>query len=416
MGGVAYHTSSLSTLSPHIMASEIRTLNAQARQTCLAHSSLTSYASAWNSWIRCANFYGFSALCLTPSHTPIPLADCANYIDLYIGFECGLRQMSPKSIGTVYLPGIAKTFDMSRTFNFFRDAVNHKITQCLLDGYTRAWDKKHPQHQRVKIPFTSALALQAELSMKSGAIPLVNFSPTLHPQTHQMYVIRMTCALLFGIFFLLRKGEFLPKLAVVNCHHIPMRKSHLRFLDEKHSVIPYHLIGHHRASWLTITITFSKTDQTGRGRIVTHHVDTANSCQCIVQRMEAYYLIARDHFGSLDSSLLFDIPGLHTLTTTCITTVMRATCRILGLPEDKVSAHSLRYGGATTLAAAGFPEYIIAFYGGWAHNSTAMRRYIKPSADVVRRVSLQMSRAQPSMAVDSMVNQLLALSVPPSIG
>jgi len=252
-------------------------------------------------------------------------------------------------------------------------------------------------------------------ALLSGAIAITTDDTKLHAIAFHMNVTRLTCALLFGIFFLLRKGEFLPKPIVINCHHVPMRKSHLRFLDEKHCEIPYQFIGHKRASWLTITIAFSKTDQTGRGRIVTHHIDVANPTQCIVQRMEAFYVLARDHFGSLDTSLLFDVPSLRPLTTECITTVMRSTCRIVGLPEDKVSAHSLRYGGATTLAAAGFPEYIIAFYGGWAPDSAAMQRYIKPSADVVRQVSLHMSRANTAMAVDSMVNQLLANSVPSSI-
>ena len=32
----------------------------------------------------------------------------------------------------------------------------------------------------------------------------------------------------------------------------------------------------------------------------------------------------------------------------------------------------MSYGGATTLAAAGYPEYIIALYGSWAEGSKAM--------------------------------------------
>ena len=397
-----------------MLSLEIQARNQHARQTCLAHSSLSSYSSAWISWTRCADFYGFSALCLSPARIPMTTQDCANSIDLYIGFECGLRQMCPKSISSVYLPGVAKFFDINRVFNNFREALNHKITQCLLDGYMRDWNKKHPKHQRLKIPFTAVLALQAERALLNGAIRISTAPPAHSPHAFHMGVMRTTCALLFGISFLLRKGEFLPKQTSANCHHIPMKKSHLLFLDENHGEIPFPTVGHRRATWLTITIAFSKTDQTGQGRIVTHHIDNAHPTHCIVQRMEAYYTLARDFFGSTESSLLFDIPSFPTLTTACITTVMRSTCRLVGLPEDKVSAHSLRYGGATTLAAAGFPEYIIAFYGGWAANSSAMRRYIKPSADVIRRVSLHMSNANTSIAVDSMVNQLLAHSVPQS--
>ena len=58
---------------------------------------------------------------------------------------------------------------------------------------------------------------------------------------------------------------------------------------------------------------------------------------------------------------------------------MKAVCDLLGLPADNISGHSLRYGGASTLGMAGYPEYIIAFYGAWAFNSKAMRVYIRPS-------------------------------------
>ena len=93
---------------------------------------------------------------------------------------------------------------------------------------------------------------------------------------------------MFGIFYLLRKGEFLPKPVVQNCHHTPMQRSHLRFMDANHNVIPYAQIGFVRTSWLSITIEFSKTDQHGRGRILEHYVDLGNPTHCIVQRMEAY--------------------------------------------------------------------------------------------------------------------------------
>ncbi len=46
--------------------------------------------------------------------------------------------------------------------------------------------------------------------------------------------------------------------------------------------------------------------------------------------------------------------------------------------HKKPTSHSLRYGGATMMAAAGFPQYIIAIYGGWTENSTSLRIYTKP--------------------------------------
>ena len=44
------------------------------------------------------------------------------------------------------------------------------------------------------------------------------------------------------------------------------------------------------------------------------------------------------------------------------------------------------------MAAAGFPQYIIAIYGGWTENSTSLRVYTKPSEEMLQMVSLHMSQ------------------------
>ena len=387
-------------------------MNASALAHCLADSTFSTYASGWKSWLYCADFYGDSF------HTDCSIKGvlmdvdaCVAQLDLYIGFECGLRLVKPTSISDVYLSAIAKAFDIRGIRNNFRLAANDPRTKTLLAGYTRIWAHKHPAHENVKIPFTIVLALQAEQYLKSGSVNVPSFLTTGPSMQAVLGVMRLTCALFFGIFFLLRKGEFLPKGANVPSRHSPLRRSDIRFLDAHQRAIPYEQIGHTRASWITITIVFSKTDQSGRGRIVTHHVDVHNPSQCVVQRLEAYFLFSRDRFGARQDDILFDVPGLPPLTSAVLTYLMREVCRLLGLPHTKVSAHSLRYGGATTLAAAGFPEYIIAFYGGWSPNSRAMRTYIKPTNDVIRRVSLQMSRSQSAVAVQHHVNQLLATRV-----
>ena len=335
------------------------------------------------------------------------LASCCTKIDLYIGFECGLRQINPKSISNTYIPGIAKQFMIHKIINNFKAAAYHDITKTLLDGYIRIWSEKFPEGQNAKIPFTMVLALQAERFLKSGDILSTSFPTTGEPIRATANTMRLTSALLFGIFFLLRKGEFLPQTKTAQAHR-PLLRSHLRFMDADRRVIPYHLLGHIRASWLTLTITFSKADQSGHGRIITHHVDVLNPLNCVVQRMEAYIVFSRDRFGATADQVLFDIPGLPSLSADFITYLMRKTCELLGLPFDKISAHSLRYGGATTLAAAGFPEYVIAFYGGWAHGSRAMRTYIKPTDAIIKKVSLHMTQAQSSLNVHHAVNQILA--------
>ena len=386
-------------------------MNQTARSQCLADSSFKTYEAGWNSWVRCAGFYGFSVLCLLPTGEPLSWQSCVDLLELYIGFECGLRQIKPSSISTVYISGIAKYYDIHHIDNNFRKAANHGMTKTLLAGYINIWNKKHPEGQKAKIPFTMVLALQTERFLQSGELTAHGFVTTGGSLRASLDTMRVTCALLFGIFFLLRKGEFLPQTTNPTRSHRPLLRHHLRFMDINQKEIPYHLVGLLRASWLTITIEFSKADQSGRGRIVTHYIDIANPTQCIVQRMEAYIMLSRLHFGASADHVLFDVPSLPSLTSTIVTTIMRKTCELLGLPYDKISAHSLRYGGATTLAAAGFPEYVIAFYGGWAQGSQAMRTYIKPTNAIIKRVSLHMTQAQSSLAVHQAVNQILASQV-----
>jgi hypothetical protein len=73
---------------------------------------------------------------------------CIELLDIYIGFECSLRQIKPDTIRSVYLQGIAKHFDMKRpvVMSNFRTAINDGRIKSLLDGYERAWSKKHPEH------------------------------------------------------------------------------------------------------------------------------------------------------------------------------------------------------------------------------------------------------------------------------
>jgi len=57
----------------------------------------------------------------------------------------------------------------------------------------------------------------------------------------------------------------------------------------------------------------------------------------------------------------------------------------------RATSHSLRYGGATMLAAAGFPHYVIAIYGGWSPDSKTLRFYTKPSNEMIKLVSAHMA-------------------------
>ena len=60
------------------------------------------------------------------------------------------------------------------------------------------------------------------------------------------------------------------------------------------------------------------------------------------------------------------------------------------------------------LAAGGYPEYIIAMYGGWAEGSTSLRRYTRPTSAVIGDVSRHMLAMQDCNAEDDLLAVTIA--------
>ncbi len=62
-----------------------------------------------------------------------------------------------------------------------------------------------------------------------------------------------------------------------------------------------------------------------------------------------------------------------------------------GLDPDRVHSHSVRIGGATLLAAAGVPDYVIMAMGGWA--SAVYLQYIRPSLQIYAAAQAALANA-----------------------
>ena len=103
--------------------------------------------------------------------------------------------------------------------------------------------------------------------------------------------------------------------------------------------------------------------------------------------------MTRDKYGCTEDMGVYEVPGFAPLSAHTLHAVMQATVDDLGIPGTcRFTSHSLRYGGATMLAAAGFPHYIIAIYGGWADGSQTLKRYTRPSDAMLELVSAHMAR------------------------
>jgi len=117
---------------------------------------------------------------------------------------------------------------------------------------------------------------------------------------------------------------------------------------------------------VTVNIKSKKNDPKGRGH--RYHFSRARPTDkyCIVQELWDYAARVRPH----KARSFFYIPSLNwTLKPPYFAQQMRKLAAVNGLDPNRVSSHSLRIGGASTLAAAGLTGPEIKNMGDWKSNA-----------------------------------------------
>lgn len=320
-------------------------------------------------------------------------------ITAYTVLCCGIRKMNPVSISGVYLPGVAGRFDQERSgCRFaFRDAIKGREVKLVLAGFQRGYNAKNPAAERMKLPFGLDLAVASKGVMKESGI--------FDKQGKDVRVLikRVFVCEVVGINFLLRKSEHI--MTDGKAAAPPLRRRHIIFFDQRGHPIKHKHMNRGQSYSAVIDITFAKADQSGFGRRTRHNRQWGFPDTCAVTILEDWIIDTRDEYGCEEEDTLYHLPGYGPLRVETLNTVMQMTvkacARKMGLKFSKrVTSHSLRYGGATMLAAAGLPHYIIAIYGGWSPDSKLLKLYTKPSESMVESVSKHMAvmgRQSPSM-------------------
>ncbi len=305
----------------------------------------------------------------------------------YVAVQCGVRRLAPDaSVKGVYLPAVAARFKEHRVVNNFGLAVKSDEVKLVLAGFQRFYRKHNPAASNMKVAYGMDLALASRNVIAS----LPRFRLPDNPDAEQMLRERMFTIQAFGIMFMLRRSEHVYSKS----GQPPLRRNHLLFWDASERRIPYEDIGKRAAVKLTINVEFSKADQSGFGRRPHHIRQPQHPEVCIVCLAERWVALTRDIFGANDDRMgVYHVPGFADPDMDSLHEVMEATVRSLGVEGYgiKATSHSLRYGGATMLAAAGFPQYLIAHYGGWKPGSASLERYARPSEESIRRVSEYMT-------------------------
>lgn len=342
-----------------------------ALEHAFAKSTRSSQKSAVNAW------RAFCMICsINWTLNGISLDEVTDIVLSYVGFEVGIREMSPLSIKGSYLSHINNYFITARLKNEFGTAVKSSIVQLILRGYERIYHLMFPIDGSRKFAFTIELVLHLKAALNK-------FKPEWLLVDHLVEMLEL--AMEFGIYFLLRKSEYLPcGKAMPN----GLQWKSIAFFDEEGNAIAWSSIRMKRIKTIQIKIKSSKTDQHGIGRIRTHH--RVEGDHCIVKQVTRWAIRCRDQYDMDTEDFLFRKEGHEPfLKDSTVSKAMKYIVRSLGWNDRKVSPHSLRYGGATMLAAAGLPQYVIEYFGGWAAGSQSLRVYAQ---QLGREAVLQVSK------------------------
>ena len=286
------------------------------------------------------------------------LDEMINLCVAFIAFEVGIRGLSPWSLKRTYLSAIGNGFMLRGITNNFEAARKAPIVNFVLRGYIKIYSAMHPAGEVKKLAFTIELVKYTDITLQLSSV--IKYR-------NRLFIRAVKLAMSFGIYFLLRKSEFLPGNSAGK-FHAGLQWKNIKFFTNNGAIIRWETIGIISAKYLEIKIPISKTDQLGFGRLVKH--ERVPGPHCIVQKMEQWAKELRNNYQWKENDHLFFKTGHPpVLSDIDVSNVMKSIVVHLGWDPKKICVHSLRYGGATMLASAGLPQYVIAYFGGWAEKT-----------------------------------------------
>ena len=321
-------------------------MNKLLRQS-IAESSTNSYRSGWNQWIAF-----LAKLREQPTGEVDPYGPSEDDLLRYVASMTLAREGKPKGLAvrTVrsYLSAIAHYHAISG-----RDDPRSGLVRLgkLLTGLKR--------HRGVdstpKRPITISLLKEMKKYIPTG---------TLEGATHW-------AALCMGVHGLFRLGELLPPAAEKR----PLTHGDVRWVSEDHAVV---------------TLRRSKTDPFGKGVAV--NLFATGDATCPLTALKDVW--ARQFKANLptgdDAPVFRNAAGI--VDKKSVIALMKRVVALvakefpeLGLVSKHFAGHSLRRGGATSLALRGVRESVLRMLGRW--KSDAVNLYIEVPVDSLRHAS-----------------------------
>jgi hypothetical protein len=311
----------------------------------------------------------------------------------YVCNEVLVRGLSPDSITGSYLTHIKNSFDITGIENHFAAVLISPIFKLSIRGVKRIHSEKNPEGGVKKIAFTLELVKYMDAALPPVPHSIDSWKESLRRRA-------LVVGLELGIYYLLRRSEFLP--CRTSSHEVSrgIRWRDIKFLDIEGRSIEFNCVSLANAVSASVTVVKSKMDQFGKGRTRTHKKQIPG--HCIVAVLVSWLLVSKSH-GTGPEGYVFERAGIPIISDDDINAVMKGIAKFAGLTSNKTSTHSLRYGGATLLAAAGIPAYAITHFGGWAEGSKMINQYIQLGGQMTDDVSRAMSEAHGKSLVEARV-------------
>jgi len=358
-----------------------------AYSNAFAESTYAGSQSALRSWRRFCEALEVPYYGMNTDGSFWDEAQCACILAAYVSYEIVVRGLSPDSISKVYLCYITRFMSVEIGNPHFKAARTNSLRfQLILRGLKRVYFSIHPKNESRKLAITPDFIDQMDL-----ALPQVS--------TFSEAILRRIWRLAFrmGIFFLMRRSEYLPSKRSNGASW-----EHIAFYDNDGNLLSRSHLHIGQASSVVNRIPFSKTDPHGKGRILAHFRQPSGE-SCIVTDLEWWAIFSRDVLHQYSDSYIFFVDGRSIIKSKELVSILRKIAAHLDIKSHAITLHSLRYGGATLLAMAGLPQYLIEHYGGWAPDSGSLRVYVQMGGASVQTVSRAMSVASNSSLADTRI-------------
>jgi hypothetical protein len=317
-----------------------------------------AYATAWSCWSDFATKFAVDPFLQAPpagyapaeSWLSFPQATVLAFI-AYAFTERGLRATTISG----YLAGVAYTLKCKGI-----DCTCFTTVPVLMakSGISLLDRQREAQSERSHLPFTLDMILR-------------------YKKRHGNRVFKSHCiytAMMVAYTLLLRISEY----ALTKANHF-LRTQDVGFTTGA-GVIPSHQC--HTIEWSAVTgvvftIRSAKNDIEGVGHRMAF-TKKASGGDCICEIAWAWARRARGTANQLFMSMMSE---RWVLSPDQMSSAVQSVAAEMGFSRRRFSPHSLRYGGASALAAAGAPSYVIQTVGRW--KSLAFLQYLKLSRSIL---------------------------------